>query len=93
MVRRLLKLGGTESVFFRTLNKTFSVHPPSQAEREQGLWPGPIWAVYRLNGSLKTGFTTNRFYSVSGNLENGPNRIETGQIFPKRAEKNPGSPG
>jgi hypothetical protein len=58
---------------------------------EVGLWPGPIWAGYRLNGSLKTGFTTNRFHSVSGYLENGPNRFETGQIFPKRAEKNPGS--
>jgi hypothetical protein len=55
-----------------------------------GLWPGPIWAGYRLNGSLKTGFTTNRFHSVSGYLENGPNRFETGQIFPKRAEKKPG---
>ena len=58
-----------------------------------GLWPGPIWAGYRLNGSLKTGFTTNRFHSVSGYLENGPNRFETGQIFPKRAEKNPGKNG
>jgi hypothetical protein len=44
-----------------------------------------------VNGSLKTGFTTNRFHLVSGYLENGPNRFETGQIFPKRAEKNPGS--
>ena len=42
------------------------------------------------NGSLKTGFTTNRFHSVSGSLENGTNRFETGQIFPKRAEKKPG---
>ena len=55
-----------------------------------GLWPGLIWAGYRLNGSLKTGFTMNRFHSVSGYLENGPNRFETGQIFPKRAEKKPG---
>ena len=30
-----------------------------------GLWPGPIWAgpPYRLNGSWKTGFTTNRVVS------------------------------
>ena len=59
-------------------------------EAKVGLWPGLIWAGYRLNGSLKTGFTTNRFHSVSGYLENGPNRFETGQIFPKRAEKKPG---
>ena len=52
-----------------------------------GLWPGPIWVGYRLNGSLKTGFTTNRFHSVSDSLENGPNRFETEQIFPKWAEK------
>jgi hypothetical protein len=63
----------TNAFLFQVAPNWVKTHPRWQPRI--GLWPGPIWAGYRLNGSLKTGFTTNRFHSVSGYLENGPKPV------------------
>ena len=46
-----------------------------------GLWPRPKWVGYRLNGLLKTGFTTNRFHSVWVTSKMGRPGLKPGKFF------------